>query len=75
MRRRQNKTKFPSIIKKKNLSLYYLCLSSVDHQVIKLAEDALLQLIPGNRPVLPHEERRPEPKTSTEEISVTGAKR
>lgn len=32
----------------------YLCLSSVDHEIIKLAKDALLKLVPGNTPVLSH---------------------
>lgn len=74
-RRRRGVKKQNNISFNKSLSVQYLCLSSVDHQVIKLAEDALLQLIPGNRPVLPHQERRPKPKTSTEEISVTRAKK
>lgn len=41
----------------------YLRLSPIDHQVIKLAEDALLQLVPGDGSVLPHQERRSKPST------------
>lgn len=39
----------------------YLSLGSIEHQVVELAEDALLQLIPGDAPVLTHQEGRPKP--------------
>lgn len=42
--------------------MLYLGLCSVDHQVVELAEDALLQLVPGDGAVLPHQERRSKPE-------------
>lgn len=40
---------------------HYLSLRTVQHQIIELAEDALLQLVPGDAPVLPHEKWRSKP--------------
>lgn len=46
---------------------YYLSLRSIQHQIIELAEDALLQLVPGDAPVLMHEKRRSKPEEEEEE--------
>lgn len=40
---------------------YYLTLGSIQHQIIELAEETLLQLVPGDAPVLAHEEWRSKP--------------
>lgn len=39
----------------------YLSLRSIQHQIIQLAENALLQLLPGDVPVLVHQKGRPKP--------------
>lgn len=45
----------------------YLRLRTVQHQIIEFAEDALLQLVPGDIPVLVHEKWRAEPEEEQEE--------
>lgn len=45
---------------------YYLSLRSIQHQIIELAEDALLQLVPGDAPVLMHEKWRSKPREREE---------
>lgn len=44
----------------------YLSLRSVQHQIVEFAEDALLQLVPGDTPVLMHEKWRAEPEEDEE---------
>lgn len=41
---------------------HYLGLRSIQHQIIEFAEDALLQLVPGDTPVLVHEKWRAKPE-------------
>ena len=49
------------------VSWHYLSLRSIQHQIIELAEDALLKLVPGDAPVLTHEKWRSKPKRRGEE--------
>lgn len=44
----------------------YLSLRSVQHQIIEFAEDALLQLVPGDTSVLMHEKWRAKPEEDEE---------
>lgn len=44
----------------------YLSLRSVQHQIIEFAEDALLQLVPGDASVLMHEKWRAKPEEDEE---------
>lgn len=39
---------------------------TVQHQIIEFAEDALLQLVPGDTPVLVHEKWRAKPEEEEE---------
>lgn len=48
----------------------YLSLRSIQHQIIELAEDALLQLVPGDTPVLVHEKRRAKPEEEEQKEEV-----
>lgn len=43
---------------------------SIQHQIIEHAEDALLQLVPGDTPVLVHEKRRAKSEQEEEKKEV-----